>query len=141
MRVLILRLASLAALGVVLCCGWFATLELVLRRPDYGWRFLVAAALVVEGALTLAVIENLIDLPALRSPLSVGAAATALLGVWLIADDLSRPGLPAAHHFEGYLLLIGLALLGYGVMTVLAMGVRRGQTPSDPVWHRPKIAR
>ena len=121
MRVLILRLASLAALVVVLCCGWFATLELVLRRPDYGWRFLVAAALVVEGALTLAVIENLIDLPALRSPLSVGAAATGLLGVWLIVDDLSRPSLPAANHFEGYLLLIGMALLGYGIVSATAM--------------------
>ena len=125
MRVLILRLSSLAAFGVVLCCGWFATLELVLRHPGYRWRFVVAAVLVVEGAVTFAVTEDLIDAPAWRWRLTAGAAATGVLGAWIIADDLSRASLPAANHFEGYLLLIGLVLLGFGVLTVAATLIER----------------
>ena len=58
---------------------------------------------------------------ALRWPLAAGAAATGLLGCWVVADDLSRPGLPARPHFEGYLLIIGLALVAYGVLTNVAM--------------------
>ena len=121
MRVLTLRLASLGGVGVVLCCGWFAMMELFLRHPGYGWRFLVAAAIVAEGALTIAVFADLVTVPSLRWPLIAGAVATGALGWWIVAEDLSRPGLPARPHFEGYLLLIGLALLGYGVLTIVAM--------------------
>ena len=121
MRVLAPRLASLAALGVVLGCGWFAMMELRLRHPGYGWRFLVAAAIVVEGALAIAVFQDLVAGRALRWPLLAGAAATGLLGWWIVAGDLSRPGLPVKPHFEGYLLIIGLALIAYAVLTIVAM--------------------
>ncbi|MBI3492009.1 MAG: hypothetical protein HY047_09545, partial [Acidobacteria bacterium] len=120
LRPIISGLASLASLGVALSCGWLATMELFLRRPDYGWRFLIEAAVVVESAVTLAVLEDLAP-SALRWPLVAGAVATGLLGWWVIAEDLSRPGLPARPHFEGYLLIVGLALIAYGVLTIVAM--------------------
>jgi hypothetical protein len=117
-----MRLASLAGLAVVLGCGWLAMMELLLQHDGYGWRVLVRAAIVAEGAITIAVCEELVDLTAaLRWPLTAGAATTAALGWWVVAEDLARPGLPARPHFEGYLLIIGLVLIAYGVLTIAAM--------------------
>jgi hypothetical protein len=109
------RLASLAGLAVVLGCGWFAVKELFLRHDGYIWRALVATAIVAEGALTIAVFEDLVEVAALRWPMTVAAAATGLLGWWIISEDLARP------HFEGYLLIIGLALIAHGVLTITTM--------------------
>jgi hypothetical protein len=121
MRVIVRRLADLAALGIVLGCGWFAMMELFLRHDGYAWRVLIAAAIVAEGAFTIAVLEDLGDVPALRWPLTAGAAATAALGWWVVAEDLARAGLPATPHFEGYLLIIGLALIVFGLLTIAAL--------------------
>lgn len=121
MRLVLRRLASLAGFGIVLCSGWFAAMELLLRHDGYPWRFVIAAAIVVEGALAVAVFEDLVEVPALRWPLTAGAAATGLLGAWIIAEDLARPGLPARPHFEGYLLIVGLALIAYGLLTSAAL--------------------
>ena len=120
LRPLTTGLALLASLAVVLGCGWLAMMEFVLPRPGYGWRFLVEAAIVAESALTIAVLENLAP-ATLRWPLAAGAAGTGLLGWWVVAEDLARPGLPARPHFEGYLLIIGLALIAYGLLTIVAM--------------------
>lgn len=125
MRLVIRRLASLAGLGSVLCCGWSAGMELLLRHDGYVWRFLIAAFLVAEAALTIAVFEDLVDVPALSWPLTTGAAATGLLGAWIVAEDLARLGLPASRHFEGYLLVIGLVLMAYGMATIVAILTRR----------------
>jgi hypothetical protein len=119
------RLASLAGVGVVVGCGWFATMELLLRHDGYAWRALAAAVIVAEGALTIAVFEDLVTVPAWRWPLIVGAGATGVLGWWIIAQDLALPGLPARPHFEGYLLIIGAALIAYGLLTIAAMNVTR----------------
>jgi hypothetical protein len=120
------RLVSLAGLAMALSCGWFATMELFLRHTGYGWRFLVVAAIVAEGALTIAVFEHLVEATAaLRWPLTAGAAATAILGWWVVAEDLARPGIPERPHFEGYLLIIGMALIAYGVFAVTAISVTR----------------
>jgi len=118
------RLASLAGLAVVLGSGWFAVMELLLRHDGYLWRALAATTIVAEGALTIAVFEDLVAAAALRSPLTAGAVATGLLGWWIVAEDLSRPGLPARPHFEGYLLIIGLTLIAYGLVTVAALLAR-----------------
>jgi hypothetical protein len=129
------RLASLAGLAVVVGCGWFATMELLLRHDGYAWRALVAAAIVAQGAITIAVCEDLVTVPALRWPLTAGAGATGLLGGWIIVQDLALPGLPARPHFEGYLLIIGVALIAYAVVTIAAMmaGVRKGSDPLQGV--------
>ena len=119
------RLASLSGLAVVVFCGWFAAMELLLRHEGYGWRALAAAAIVAEGALTIAVFEDLVTVRALRWPLTAGAGATGVLGAWIIAQDLALPGLPAKPHFEGYLLIIGVALIAYGLLTIAAMNVTR----------------
>ena len=119
------RLASLAGLAVVVSCGWFATMELFLRHPRLRLARPGAAAIVVEGALTIAVCRGSVRPAALRWPLTAGAAATGLLGAWIIAHDLALPGLPARPHFEGYLLIIGLALIVYAVLTVTAISLTR----------------
>ena len=121
LRPFISGLASLASLAFVLACGWLATMELFLGYPGYGWRFLAEAAIVVESALTIAVTEDLVTAAPWRWPLTAGAAATAALGWWVVAEDLARPGLPARPHFEGYLLIAGLALIAYGALTLVAM--------------------
>jgi ABC-type uncharacterized transport system permease subunit len=113
-------LALLASAGVILCCGWFALMELILQHPGYGWRFAIAAAIVVEALATLGLFEKLTS-SALRWPLVAAALATGLLGGWILAENLARPGLAARPHFEGYLLIIGLALVAYGAMTSVAM--------------------
>jgi len=118
---LIARLASLAGLAVVVSCGWFGTMELLLNHAGYEWRALVAAAIVVEGVLTIAVLEELVTLPRIRWPLAGGAALTGLLGAWIIVQELALPGLPAKPHFEGYLLTIAAALITYAVLTLAAM--------------------
>lgn len=115
------RLASLASLAVIVACGWFATMELLLRHDGYGWRALLASAIVAEATLTTLVFEDLVTVPALRWPLTAGAGATGLLGAWIIARDLTLPPFPAKPHFEGYLLIIGAALISYAVSTVIAM--------------------
>jgi|KBSSwiStaDraftv2_1062776.scaffolds.fasta_scaffold409776_2 hypothetical protein len=119
------RLASLAGLAVVVSCGWFAAMELLLRHEGYGWRALAAAAIVAEGALTIAVCEDLMTVPALRWPLTAGASATGVLGAWIIVQDLGLPGLPSSPHFEGYLLIVGTALIAYAAATIAAMNVTR----------------
>jgi hypothetical protein len=121
MRTLVVRVASVAGVGMVLCGGWFAMMELLLRHEGYVWRALIASAIVVEGALTTAVFEDLFEPARLRWPLIAGAVATGALGCWIVAEDLARPGLPARPHFEGYLLIIGLALTGYGLVAIAAM--------------------
>ena len=125
------RLASLTGLAVVVSCGWFLTMELFLRHSGYEWRALMAAAVVVQGALTIVLLEDIVTLPALRWPLTAGAAATGVLGAWIIVQDLALPGLPAKPHFEGYLLVIGLVLIVYGLLTIAAMrtAVRKGSDP------------
>lgn len=119
------RLASLAGLAVVVFCGWFATMELLLRHEGYVWRAMLAAAIVAEGALTIAVFEDLVTVPALRRPLTAGAGVTGILGAWIIAQDRALPGLQAKPHFEGYLLIIGVALITFGLLTIAAMNVTR----------------
>jgi hypothetical protein len=114
-------LAALASLGVALSVGWLATMELVLRHANYQWRFLVESAIVAESALAIAVFEELIPAAPFRWPLVAGALATGLLGAWIVADDLSRSGLPAKPHFEGYLLIIGVVLIVRGAVTIAAM--------------------
>ena len=123
MRVLMLRSAALAGLAVALGCGWFAGMELLLRHPRYLWRALVAGAIVAEAAITIAMVEDVIEASGLRWPLTVAAAASACLGGLIIAADLARPGVPAANHFEGYLLIAGLALVSYGGLTIAALAL------------------
>src|SRR4051812_26384752 len=115
------RLTALASLAVILICGWLASMELALRHQSYGWRLAINTAVIVSAGLTLAVVEELIDANRLRWPLAAGGATAAVLGGWVVAEDVSRPGLPARPHFEGYLLIAGLALIGYGVLTIATM--------------------
>ena len=80
LRPFVIRCASLTSLGVVLACGWFATIELLLRHDGYIWRALVAAAIVAEGALTFAVFEDLIDLGSLHWPRGPSRPGSAVRG-------------------------------------------------------------
>jgi hypothetical protein len=114
------RTASSASVGVILCCGWFATMELILRHPGYGWRFAIAAAIVVEGAVTIALFQERLP-AAFRWPLAAAVLATEILGWWILAEILVLPGNPASPRFEGYLLIIGLALAVYGAATGAAL--------------------
>ena len=113
--------AALASVAVILICAWFALMELVLRHPGYGWRVAVALAIAASAAFSFAVFEDLIEADPWRWPAAGGGAAAAALGWWVITEDLSRPGVPAAKHVEGYLLIAGLALIVHGVLTMVAL--------------------
>jgi hypothetical protein len=126
----IASLTTLASVSVMLIGGWFGLMELVLRHPGYGWRVAVAGAVVLTGAITFAVTEDLVDARPWRFPVMAGALAAVALGWWVVADDLARPGLPAGNHFEGYLLIAGLVLVNYGVLAVVTMvSSERGGRP------------
>jgi hypothetical protein len=44
-----------------LSCGWFATMELLLRHDGFVWRALLAAGIAADGVFTIAVCEDLVD--------------------------------------------------------------------------------
>src|SRR5215510_8554794 len=95
-------LTALASAGVILSCGWLGTMEFVLRHPNYPARMFLALVIVLEAVLTLAVVLNLA--PAwLGRTLAAAAIPTGVLGVYVVREDLSRPGFPGTPHFEGYL--------------------------------------
>src|SRR5579871_1477054 len=97
-------LAACCVFTIAASC-WIATMAAVMHREGYGTQIGLALFLVLESALTLAVLAH--ALRALWARLAVVAGATAITGVGIRAVDLNltRP------HFEGYAVVIGAALV------------------------------
>jgi len=106
-----------AAAGV-----WLAVMENILKHAGHGERTAVAVCIAIQGLATLLVLlvnGRLI----FRALVLMGALAAAILGVTAIKRTLD------AAHFEGFVLLIGSALIVQAVLKLgVVLGARRGKT-------------
>ena len=112
-NVLILLSLFVAAAGV-----WLGAMENLLRHDGYAGRTLIAACIAVQGISTVLLV--LLHGRALfRGIVMAGAAALILFGSSAILRILR------AQHFEGFVLLIGLALIFQGALTLVTLLPRR----------------
>ena len=97
---------------------WLGIMDMLLRHPGYKSQVLIAATIVGQGLLTLGV---------LRFRRSASLRAIALGGslplLWL-AGNAFRATLRGA-HFEGYVLLIALALIVQAIFTLFTLSRTR----------------
>jgi len=92
---------------------WLLVMYVVLRHPGYEWRAAMAALFVVQSALTVAALSGWVDGGWMRVLLLGGAAGIVLAGGSAVQATL------AGDHFEGFALVIGLALVVQGVLTLV----------------------
>jgi hypothetical protein len=102
---------------------WLALMENILRHPGYAGRTAIAACIAIQGLATLLVL--LLDGRSIfRAFILAGAVALAILGASAIKRILDAP------HFEGFALLIGVALIVQCLLTLaLLHRMRHGNTP------------
>lgn len=99
----------LAAAGI-----WLAVMENILRHDGYRGRTVVAACIAIHGLATLLLLVRH-ERAVLRTIVVIGAVAIILLGVRSILRILR------AQHFEGFVFLIGLALVFQGAFTLATL--------------------
>jgi len=106
-----------AAAGV-----WLAVMENFLKHTGYGERTVIAACIAIQGLATL--LHLLLNGRLIfRALVLMGAFGVAVLGVSAIKRTLEAP------HFEGFVLLIGSALIVQCVLTLgVVLGARQGKT-------------
>ena len=115
------------ALRLVCCCTalagcWLGIMDLLLRHPGYGIQVVVAASIVFQALLTLGALRF-----SRYSSLRMAAMAGSLALVWLASSALKATF--GRGHFEGYVLLIALALIVQAVLTLLTLP--RALTPEN----------
>jgi hypothetical protein len=94
---------------------WLAVMEQVLKHPGYAGRSAIAAGIVIQGLATvLFMVWH--GRPILRVIVLAGAASVVVLGTSAIIRILNAP------HFEGFVLLIGVALIVQGTMALIVAG-------------------
>jgi hypothetical protein len=90
---------------------WLASMENILKHSGYGERMAIAACIATQGLATLLLL--LLDgRMAFRALVILGAVGVAILGGSSIKRMLDAP------HFEGFVLVIGIALIAQGVLTL-----------------------
>jgi hypothetical protein len=104
----------LVCLCTALAGGWLGMMDLLLRHPGYGSQIAIAATIESQALLTLA---------ALRFHRSGSLRTVALVGtlivLWIACHALKA--VFGGAHFEGYVLLIALALIVQGILTLLTL--------------------
>jgi hypothetical protein len=114
---LILLSLFVAAAGV-----WLGVMENLLRHDGYAGRTLIAACIAVQGIATLLFVLWR-GRAIFRGIVMAGAAAFILFGTSAILKILR------AQHFEGFVLVIGLALILQGALTLAPLLPRRLANP------------
>jgi len=93
---------------------WLGMMDLLLRHPGFGSQIVIAATIVSQALLTLA---------ALRFDRYGGLRAFAIIGsltlLWIAGSALKATFSGA--QFEGYVLLIALALIIQAILTLLTL--------------------
>ncbi len=102
---------------------WLALMENILKHPGYTGRTAIAACIAIQGLATLLLV--LLDGRSIfRKLILTGAVALAILGASAIERILDAP------HFEGFVLLIGFALIVQCLLTVAVLHrTRQQKTP------------
>ena len=110
--------------------AWLATMALVLHRPGYQALVGLALLFILQSLLTIGVISGNLAGRGARAVLAVGAAGIVASGGRAIAVNFTRP------HFEGYAVMIGVALMLQGLLTLWSLYVRRPTTlgRTAPIW-------
>ncbi len=93
---------------------WLGVMENILQHEGYIGRSAIAACIAVQSLATLLVLR-LSGRSAIRNVVLIGAVAIALFGASAILRILG------AQHFEGFVLVIGAALVMQGVLTVAVL--------------------
>jgi hypothetical protein len=94
--------------------AWLGAMELVLQHQGYLGRTVTAACIVLQGVGTLLYLRSA-GQRAVRAVVGLGSAALAVLGVVAIVRILH------ASHFEGFVLLIGAALILQCIFTLAVL--------------------
>lgn len=98
-------------LFVAAACAWLAVMERVLKHPGYTGRTAVDLCLIAQAVATSVCL--LLNLPPLvRFLVTFCAVITAGFGGFAVISVLR------SQHFEGYILVIGLALVLEGLFTL-----------------------
>ncbi len=101
---------------------WLAVMENILRHPGYAGRTAIAAGIFLQGLATVLFLMWQ-GRSVFRAIVLAGAVAVAVLGASAIIRILNAP------HFEGFVLLIGAALIVQAMMALVVIGgARRGTT-------------
>ena len=108
--------ASLTWISVLTAAAgvWLAVMENILKHDGYAERSAIAAFIAIQGLATVlclvfggrSIFRNLV---------LTGAVGAALLGAAAILRTLDAP------HFEGFVLIIGAALIVQGALTVMVV--------------------
>jgi hypothetical protein len=99
---------------------WLAVMENILKHPGYAERSAIAACIAIQGLAT--VLWLLRDGPAVfRALVIAGGAGVAVFGALAIKRILDAP------HFEGFVLIIGSALIAQGILAVATVARARPQ--------------
>jgi hypothetical protein len=107
---------SLFTLG---CACWLGVMEAVLRHPGYGLRVGVAGLIALISMAT--VLVRMADV-GVRGERWLGVGAVVLMGIGGQAFFRNA----RAAHFEGFVLVISVALVMQGLLMLVAgMGTRR----------------
>lgn len=121
---LVKQLLTLSCLFTIAAAVWLIVMEHVLKHPGYAGRSVIDACIIVQSVCALGAIV-LTGASVLRKPVIVGAAAMILFGGSAIVRNLR------ADHFEGFVLIIGLALIVQGGLTIgLLFPSRHGVPPA-----------
>jgi hypothetical protein len=107
--------------GTVLAGAWLAVMENILRHPGYAARSVVAACIVIQGLATMLFLMWQ-GRPLFRIIVLVAAGGVAVLGVSAVARILNSA------HFEGFVLIVGIALVMQGTMALIVVGGARPGT-------------
>ena len=108
------RILVLLCLFAVAAGTWLGVMESILKHDGYAQRTAMAAYIALQAVATLLFLL-LNGRPALRGLIITGAVGIALLG----ASAVYRIG--QSQHFEGFVLVIGLALMLQGALTVAVL--------------------
>ncbi|MGA1982777.1 MAG: hypothetical protein ABSG84_09885 [Acidobacteriaceae bacterium] len=119
-----LRSALLAVSSFTsVCACWLGVMEMTLRHPGYGTRVGVAALIALISLATILVRKT--DLRT-RGEWWLWVGAVALIGIGGQAFVRNA----RAAHFEGFVLVISVALVVQGLLTLVSGMGRKG--PSSP---------
>jgi len=113
------------AFGVV-ACGWLTVMFVALHRPGFERGAVMSALFVLQSFLAFAAVNGVLRRAAWRVLALVGAAGIIWAGGRAVAATLDSP------HFEGYALLIGIALVLQGLLTFQQL-IPIGSTSSSKV--------
>ncbi len=110
--------------------AWLGVMEMVLHHPGSSLRILIAVLLACQSLSTILFLVFR-GHGRFQILLNISGFLIAMFGIWSVVSILR------AAHFEGYVLLIGLALILQGVLTIATLATRgtdkiSGQLPGTP---------